>query len=135
MLILLICQNFLPLNPFQSVNANVDWWNTGYNYRRQVSISQNEADWLGGWSNRFKIIVDSDDISSVLTDFPLLIYLSSSSGLANNDVSFVFDELQSDFNRKKIAITTSNGLDQCYVEIERWDDLNEQAWLWVKVAT
>jgi hypothetical protein len=38
-------------------------------------------------------------------------------------------------NRKKIAITTSDGTTQCYVEVERWDDANEKAWLWVKVPS
>jgi len=52
-----------------------------------------------------------------------------------NDVSFVFDELQSDANRKKIAVTTSSGTSQCYVEIEKWDTANEQAWLWAKVTS
>lgn len=77
--------------------------------------------------------LDSNDIDSALSDFPLLIYLSTSSGRDNDDVSFVFDELQNDSNRKKIAVTTSDGITQCYVEIEEWDDASEEAWLWVKV--
>jgi hypothetical protein len=64
-----------------------------------------------------------------------LIYLSASSGLNSDDVSAVFDELTSDANRKKIAVTQSNGTTQCYVEIERWDDASEKAWLWVKVPS
>jgi hypothetical protein len=51
------------------------------------------------------------------------------------DLSCVFDELASDANRKKIAVTTSDGTTQCYVEIEKWDDANEQAWLWVKAPS
>ena len=35
-------------------------------------------------------------------------------------------------NRKKMAITTSNGT-QCFVEIERWDEVNKEAEVWVKV--
>lgn len=38
-------------------------------------------------------------------------------------------------NRKKIAITISDGTTQCPVEIEAWDQENEQAWLWTKVPT
>ena len=42
----------------------------------------------------------------------------------------------SDFpNRKKIAITTASGVDQCYVEIERWEQHNESAYLWFKAPT
>jgi len=36
-------------------------------------------------------------------------------------------------SRKKIALTTSNGVTQCNVEIERWDVGNNEAWLWVGV--
>jgi len=61
------------------------------------------------------------------------IYLSASSGQTSEDVSFVFDELGSDANRKKIAVTRSDGTTECYVEIEKWDDANEKAWLHVKV--
>jgi len=43
--------------------------------------------------------------------------------------------VQSDSNRKKIAVTTSDKKTQCYVEIEKWDDVNEQAWLWVNVPS
>jgi len=50
-------------------------------------------------------------------------------------VSAVFDELTADANRKKIAVTTSDGTTQCYVEIERWDDANEEAELWVKIPS
>lgn len=89
--------------------------------------------WLPGWNKRIKLTIDQGDIDDVLADFPILIYLSSSSGRKDDDVSCVFDELQSDANRKKIAVTTADGLTQCYVEIEKWDDANEKAWLWVKI--
>ncbi len=90
--------------------------------------------WLsGGWDQRVKITIDSGDIDAVLTDFPLLIYLSASSGINNDDVSFIFDELTAVANRKKIAVTLGEDT-QLYVEIERWDDGSEKAWLWVKVA-
>lgn len=35
-------------------------------------------------------------------------------------------------NRKKIAVTTEDNT-ECYVEIEKWDDINEKAILWAKV--
>ena len=100
-----------------------------------AKVSVSATVWLSGWSNRVKITIDHNDIAATLSNFPVLVYLSNSSGLNNADVSFIFDELQSDVNRKKIAVTTSNGLTQCYVEIEHWDDDNEQAWLWVKVPS
>jgi len=87
--------------------------------------------WLSGWAKRIEITIDHDDIDSELTHFPVLIYLSAASGVEDDDVSCVFDELTSDDNRKKIAVTKSDGTTQLYVEIEKWDDANEKAWLWV----
>jgi len=88
---------------------------------------------LSGWAWRVKLTIDHADITSALANFPVLIYLSPSSGRNSADMSCVFDELGSDANRKKIAVTTSDGTTECYVEIEKWDDANEHAWLWVKV--
>lgn len=80
-----------------------------------------------------------------LSNFPVLISLSSSSGQTSYDTTGVFDELAtisgSYDNRKKIAVTTTvSGVEtELFVEIERWDDTtasgNEQAWLWTKVPT
>jgi len=87
--------------------------------------------WLTGWSYRVEITIDSDKIDEALVDFPVLLYLSTSSGINPDDVSFVFDELGAE--KLKLAVTTGDGITQCYVEVEKWDDANEQAWLWVKV--
>jgi hypothetical protein len=89
--------------------------------------------WLSGWDKRVKITIDHNDVSSDLTDFPVLIYLGDASGKNSEDVTFVFNELASDGDRKKIAVTTSDNTTQCYVEIEKWDTSNQEAWLWVKV--
>ena len=87
--------------------------------------------WLNGWSHRVEITIDSDKIDATLADFPVLLYLSTSSGIDPDDVSFVFDELGAE--KLKLAVTTSDGTTQCYVEIEKWDSVSRQAWLWVKV--
>jgi len=91
--------------------------------------------WLGDWAKRVKLTIDNADITAGLVNFPMLLYLSTSSGRGPDDISFIFDELGSDANRKKIAVTTSDGETQCYVEIEKWDHGNEKAWLWVKVPS
>ncbi len=92
-----------------------------------------KAGWLGDWAKRVKLTIDHNDILEDLSNFPLLIHLSSSSGIGNDDVTFIFDEVGS--NRFKIAVTTSDGTTQCYVEVERWDAVNEEAWLWVRVPS
>jgi len=83
-------------------------------------------------ANKIKFTIDHNDIDSALENFPVLIYLSALSGINNYDLTGVFDDLTSDDNRKKIAVTTDDGETQCYVEIERWDDANEVAWIWFK---
>ena len=51
-------------------------------------------DWLSGWSgHRVKLTVDQTDIDADLTNFPVLIYLSTSSGRGPDDVSFVFEPI------------------------------------------
>ncbi|MFC1866485.1 DUF2341 domain-containing protein, partial [Chloroflexota bacterium] len=89
--------------------------------------------WLGTWQDRIEIKVDYSKVESTLTNFPALIHLSSSSGTNSADLTEVFDELKADSNRNKIAVTKSDGTTQCYVEIESWDDADEQAWLWVRI--
>ena len=91
--------------------------------------------WLPDYSKRIKLTIDSDKVDSTLVDFPVLIKLSDSSGINSLDITSVFTELGSDVNRKKIAVTTSDSITQCYVEIEHWSDSLEKAELWVKVPT
>ena len=84
--------------------------------------------WLGGgWRYRVEITVSNTNIDNDVTHFPLLLTLGASVGTGTDDVSFIFDELASDANRKKIAVTKSDGTTQIYCEIEKWDDANEDA--------
>jgi len=86
--------------------------------------------WLGNWKYRRKITIDSSKIdTSDLSHFPVLVYLSSSSGSGSDDVTDIFTELGA--NSKKIAFTKSDGTTQLYGEIEKWDNGNNKAWIWV----
>jgi len=91
-----------------------------------------EVTWLEGFSNRLKLTIDKTKVDAPLTNFPLMINLSDSAGITNHDVSAVFDELSSYSDRKRIAITTEDGVTQCPVEIDVWDNTNEQAIMWTK---
>ena len=91
--------------------------------------------WLGTWAKRIAITIDHTKVDADLVDFPVCIHLAAAAGISSDDVSAVFDELTSDANRKKIAVTTSDGSSECYVEIEKWDTTNEQAVLHVKVPS
>ncbi|MDH5780862.1 MAG: DUF2341 domain-containing protein, partial [Candidatus Bathyarchaeota archaeon] len=109
-----------------------DSWNIDATLLHVWTNVQAPTSWLNGWEKRVKITIDNNDVDSPLSNFPVLVHLSNGSGRNNDDATFVFDEVGS--NSKKIAVTTSDGT-QCYVEIERWDDVSEQAWLWVKVPS
>jgi len=85
--------------------------------------------WLTGYSNRFKLTVDSGDIDAALTHFPLRVHLSSSSGLNSFDATDIFDEIGA--NNLKLAVTKDDGTTECYVEIDNWDSSAETADLWV----
>jgi hypothetical protein len=89
--------------------------------------------WLDEYSKRIKLTVDNTNVDDALSDFPILVKISNSSGINSTDVTSIFTELGSDANRKKIAVTISDGETQCYVEIERFDYSNLVAWLWVEV--
>ena len=98
----------------------------------QTSKVKANPNWLTGWNKRVKIEIDCGDIDSDLSSFPVLIFLSNSSaGQYDEDVSCVFDEVGS--NSKKIALTVGE-TEETYVEIEKWDSTNEQAWLWANVT-
>ena len=88
--------------------------------------------WLSGWAYRRKLTIDSNKVSSTLSNFPVLIHLSSSSGLNGLDVTSIFTLLG--VNSKKIAVTDADN-NELYVEIEEWDNSNNVAWLWVKVTS
>ena len=87
--------------------------------------------WLGTYAKRIKVTASNTNVDSDLTHFPLLLKLGTSVGTGSTDVSCVFDELTSDANRTKIAVTKTDGTTELYVEIEKWDDANEKAVLWV----
>lgn len=91
--------------------------------------------WLGTWKNRRKITSSDTNVDAILPDFPIRIHLSPSSGTGSTDLTDIFTELGADANRKKIAITTSDGVTQCYVEIELFSFANTDAELWVGVPS
>lgn len=86
--------------------------------------------WLAGWKYRIPLAFDKGKIDGDLTNFPVLIHLSSSSGIGGVDATCVFDEIGA--NYLKIAVRYRTGA-ECYVEVEKWDAVNKEAWLWVKV--
>lgn len=91
--------------------------------------------WLDpAWDYRTLLTIESDLVDEPLTDFPVLIHLSNdTSGISNDDVSFIFDEVGAE--DLKIAFTSSDGETELYAEIEYWDATLEIADIWVKVPS
>jgi len=95
-------------------------------------IGTAHGDPLPGWNGpQVPITIASTDIPEALSDFPVLMYLSGSSGKTGEDMTDIFSKLGN--NAQKIAVTTSDGVTQCSVEIESWDAVAQEAWLWVRV--
>lgn len=85
------------------------------------------AAWLSGYSNRRKITFNNSGQSENLFNFPVLIKLSSS--------NFDFDETQSAGQDIRFVDANSpygTGVSLDY-QIEKWDAVNEVAYVWVKV--
>jgi hypothetical protein len=93
------------------------------------------ADWLSTWKHRVKRDVHYLRVDSTLTNAQLPVVISADCGLDHADLSCIFDELGSDANRDKIAITTSDGTTQCYVEEKSWSDATELSFLWVRLPS
>ena len=87
------------------------------------------ADWT---SDYIVGTIDHNKIDGNLSDFPVLIHLAGDSGTNSFDATELFNELPLYEDRKKIAVFDSDG-NQCYVEIESWDHVNQEAWLWVRI--
>jgi len=83
------------------------------------------ANWLSGYTTRKKITIDKSKIDSDLTDFPVLVKLTSS--------NFDFSKANSDgFD---LRFTSSDGTTLLKYERERHDSDNEVAEYWVKIPS
>jgi hypothetical protein len=96
--------------------------------------------WLGTWKYRIPFFIPLTYVASFSTDIqtnglsiPLPIFISSTAGKYNEDISAVFDELPSSSLSDRIAVTLSDGTTECNVEVEFWDVENEIAKIWISV--
>ncbi len=88
-----------------TVNASDSWFNSSWDYRKQITI-------------------DNSLQTETLSDFPLLVQLNSSN----------FDFSKAKTNGEDIRFVTLSGLVLSY-EIEKWDDANDLASIWVKIPS
>ena len=120
-----------------NIIRSADWLKTThYSNFDQLLIKGSEETVVSGtldYANKLKIIIPHGLIDNTLYDFPVLLNLSSNSGLNNVSVLSIFEELGHYTNRKKIAITDYTGVSECYTEISYWSQYEAEAQLWVKV--
>ena len=83
------------------------------------------ATWLSGWSYRKLITIDHTKIDETLTDFPVLVKLTSSNFDFSKALSTGYD----------IRFTSDNGTTLLKYERERHDQANSLAEYWVKVPS
>ncbi len=90
---------------------------------------------LAGWDSakKYSFTISSADVPSDEVDFPNLLNLSSASGLSALDITAIFTELGA--SSLKFAVEDGDTGNQCYVEVERWDNVNLSAQLWVKIPS
>lgn len=81
--------------------------------------------WLSGYTTRRKITIDYTKIDATLTDFPVLVKLTSS--------NFDFSKANSD--GYDIRFTSSDGTTLLKYERERHDSTNKLAEYWVKIPS
>jgi dienelactone hydrolase len=124
-----------------NVSRSASWIKASYESERDNLVSfgseefytQESPGWLSGWEKRVKITIDHNEVDSTLSGFPILVHLGSLSGKNGENTTFIFDEVGND--SKKIAVTEGDGKTECCAEIERWDGVSKNAWLWVKVPS
>jgi len=83
------------------------------------------ANWLSGWQYRKQLTIDNTKIDSNLTDFPVLVKLTSS--------NFDFSKAQS--SGDDVRFTSSDGTTLLKYERERHDSANQAAEYWVKIPS
>ncbi len=84
------------------------------------------------FAKKLILYIDPDRIDEALAEFPVLLHLSQDCGANKFDASGFFSELSTLDLRKNLVVETASGA-QCPVEIEKFDTVNKEAFLWVKV--
>ena len=89
---------------------------------------------LSGWSGgTVDLVIDDTVVDAALTDYPIRMLISAASGQSSEDLTAIFTELGT--NKLKIAVENGDTGNECYVEIEKWDNVAEVAELWIKVPS
>ncbi|MBF0472761.1 MAG: hypothetical protein HQK93_03385 [Nitrospirae bacterium] len=88
--------------------------------------------WLNGYKNRIALTIDHTKITSTLTNFPVMVKLSSSCGITARDMSNIFNSV-SDYNN--IMVMLADNVTQCYAEVQYWNASTKVGILWVNILS
>lgn len=119
-------------------NVNWDLEYPGKSYETDNSYCRIEGLNLSEFSTpneqSIKITIDSSLIDEDLTNFPVMINVSTSAGKTNYDASKLFDVLDTDDKKTNIKITNINGTNEYFSEISaNWDASNKKGIIWSKI--
>ena len=85
---------------------------------------------LPGWQKFIGGTIAAVDMPSALAGFPVAVKISTASGLTDQDVSAVFDEIGAAW--QKVAFQLGESASESYAELEFWDSVNEAGLFHVK---
>ncbi len=91
----------------------------------QATLTATSSWYNTSWAYRKKITLDNTASSTTLTNFPVLVSLTSS--------NFTFSKAQS--AGQDIRFTDSDGSTLLSYEIEKWDNTNSLSSIWVKIPS
>jgi len=86
-------------------------------------------------SQAIKVTIDSSLIDETLTDFPVMVNISTSAGTGDYDTGKLFDVLDTDDKKEKLKVTNVDGTVEYFCERGEWVPSAGTAILWVKVPT
>ncbi|MCK4614481.1 MAG: DUF2341 domain-containing protein, partial [Thermoplasmata archaeon] len=84
--------------------------------------------WNSNWLYRKKITIDHTNVDSTLTDFPVLVKIDSTSDLD-------FSKVEGSSGQDIRFTSTGTPPSEYKYEIERWDNSNNLAEIWVKIPS
>lgn len=87
----------------------------------------------GIWVEYKTATVDFTKIDETLTNFPVLLNITDSSGFDNTDLTALFSLTGGDF--KRIQIRRADGVTPLYAEVENWDIVNESSQFYIKLPS
>ena len=123
----------IPEVRISNIVRSSDWMNMTY-----LSNSDQLASYYFNFTitssneNALLLRIPAGMTSTTLTNFPVTLNISASSGTNNINLTDMFDVLGASYN--KLYVTDSSG-NQCYIEVEIWDTVYRYATLHIKVNT